>query len=155
MKNLTSEKITITDIQRLRSEAESRSSGWYVAAGLLISPILMCCAWYWSHDSVTVRKVGMGIFYIGSIIFALSFMRFSHNSSKLKSLSQINSVTINGVLGPIKKDYGATYDFKQFKSEDFIVYKKMHLWGGILAVGFFALTSWLFTVNFFNYFVWK
>ena len=143
------------DILQLRKDAESRSSNWYVAAGLLIAPVLMCGAWYWSHDSTTVRKVGMGIFYVGSIIFALSFVRFSHFSSKLKYLAQENSVMVSGVLGPVKKTYGVTYDFKRFKLEDFVFYKKMHSWGGMLAVGFFALASWLFTVNFFNYFVWK
>ena len=141
MENPVSKKMLSIDILQSSKDAESRSSNWYVAAGLLIAPILMCGAWYWSRDSSTVRKVGMGIFYVGSIIFALSFVRFSHFRSKLKYLSQENSVMVSGVLGPVKKTYGARYDFKQFKLEDFVSYKKMHSWGGMLAIGFFALAS--------------
>ena len=155
MGNFASQEITGKDIPRLRGDAESRSGTLYVVLGLLTAPILLCLAWYWSHDSATVRKTGTGIFYIGSIVFALAFMRFSHYSDKLTSLKQMDSVMIRGVLGPVKKEYRANYDFENFKLSDFESYKKMHVWGGLLAIAFFALCSWLFTINVFHYLIWK
>lgn len=127
------------DIQQSQHDAEKHSRSWIMSAGLLIGPILLSCVWFWSNDSVVVRKAGMGIFYIGSIVFALAFVRFSHHNNKIKIFKQMDSVMIRGVLGPVKKEYRANYEFESFNRLDFHHYKRMHQWGGLCVISFFFI----------------
>lgn len=143
------------NVQLLRKEAERRSGWGCVAVGLLSSPLALSFTWFLSGDSGAVRKVGMSIFYVSSILFALAFLRFSHYSGKPKILGQIDFVMIRGLVGPIKDEYSARYDFPNFQLSDFETYKKMHAWGGMVFIAFFSLASWLFSINFFRYFVWN
>jgi hypothetical protein len=136
-------------LQLLRREAENRSGGWKTALGLLVGPLLMGGAWVWTHDVKLVRLVGYWLFCLSSILIVVGYMGFSKYKDKIKQFRQQYSVTVPGIMGPVKQPYNVKYDFSKFTGLDYENHKKMHFWGCISIVGCFITFSHFYTSYFF------
>ncbi len=143
------------ELLRLRREAEHNNNGYHTLWGFLVAPVLMGITWYLTGDIKAVRGVGVWIFCIASLVFALAFTRFSVCSDKLKNVSQQYSVMVRGVMGPVKDNYRTQYEFSRFSEADCKVHRKVHFWAVVNLFALFALASWLLAINFFTHFVWK
>lgn len=142
------------ELLHLRRDAEKRRHRNSALLGFLVAPVLMGATWFLTAEVKAVRGVGVWIFCMGSIVFAVAYTRFSHYSDKLKNVSQQYSVTVRGVIGPVKKGYRTEYDYARFNVAEFEAHKKMHLWGGCCGGSLFALFSWFLTNLFANQFIW-
>lgn len=143
------------ELLRLRREAENNNNGYHSLWGFLVAPVLMAITWYLTGDVKAVRGVGVWIFCIASVVFALAFTRFSIYSGKLKNVSQQYSVMVRGVMGPVKDNYRTKFEFSRFSEVDCKVHRKVRFWAVVNLLAFFALASWLLTINFLTHFVWK
>lgn len=143
------------ELLRLRRDAEKRRYRNSALLGFLVAPVLMGTTWFLTGEVKAVRSIGLWIFCLGSVVFAVAYTRFSHYSDKLKNFSQQYSVTVRGVVGPVKESYRTEYDYARFNVAEFEAHRKMHLWGGFCGGSLFALFSWFLTNLFANQFIWK
>jgi len=143
------------ELLRLRLEAEKNNSGYLTLWGFLIAPAAMGITWFLTGEIKAVRSVGVWLFCAASIVFAVAFTRFTYYSEKLKNVKQQYSVMVRGVLGPVKDNYRTQYEFGRFNEADCQAHGKAHFWAVLGGGSIFVLFSWLITINYFNYFVWK